>query len=77
MAASLGERPGNSRSDLPEVVASPEGRKGCDREEKNQAVGAAFGILMMQFPLRGGPPICEQNTQNPAKNGETEIKRGH
>lgn len=41
---------------------------------EKQAVGVAFGILMMQFPLRGGPPICEQNRQNLAKNGETEIK---
>lgn len=76
MVASVRKRPGNSCSDLPEVVASPEGRKWCvcDGEREKQAVGVAFEILMMQFPLRGGPPICEQNRQNLAKNGETEIK---
>lgn len=46
----------------------------CDREREKQVVGVAFEILMMQFPLRGGPPICEQNRQNLAKNGETEKK---
>lgn len=43
-------------------------------EREKQAVGVALGISMMQFPLRGGPPICEWNRQNLAKNGETEIR---
>lgn len=44
-------------------------------EREKQAVGVAFGTLMMQCPLRGGPSICERNAQNLAKNGETEIKK--
>lgn len=38
-------------------------------------VGVALGVLMTQFPLRGGPPICEWNRQDLAKKskiGESE-----
>lgn len=35
----------------------------CVRE-KEWGVGVALGVLMTQFPLRGGPPICEWNRQD-------------
>lgn len=45
------------------------GEKRVRERREKQAVGVAFGVLIMQFPLRGGPPICEWNRQNLAKNG--------
>lgn len=34
--------------------------------------GVALGVLVTQFPLRGGPPICEWNRQDLAKITERE-----
>lgn len=65
MAASLTERLRGAHTDV-RCVTHSEGRKGVygrERDEKG-VWGLLQGVLMMQFPLRGGPPICEWNRQD-------------
>lgn len=77
MAASLTERQGDAHPDLSGL--SRTAREGvmcvCVSEwvrkgERERGVGVALGVLMTQFPLRGGPPICEQNRWDLAKKKE-------
>ena len=49
----------------------------CVRLREKQGVGVALGVLMTQFPLRGGPPICEWNRQDLAKKIQRVNKKNY